>query len=261
MATQSASREFIWRDLMTSDIEKARSYYPALFGWEVHEQDMGPAGVYTMWHIGDIFMGGAAQLDASRNLPSYWMIHLEIDDADAAAERTTELGGSVIAPPTDIPDVGRFTVIADPQGAMVSLTTRTNREAPAQIDPKGPGTFAWHELLTTDPEAASRFYSQLVGWEAQTVDMGSGWTYRLFMVGEKYAGGATAMPPEAEAPPAWIPYVEVADINASAQKAKELGGAVMNGPLHVPDVGQIAVTQDPTGAHIAMLQPERPSSP
>ena len=118
-----------------------------------------------------------------------------------------------------------------------------------------PGAFSWNELMTSDPEAALAFYSALLGWNSSRMPMPGG-DYHVVKVGETAVGGVMAMPPEARAggmPPSWGSYVTVADVDATARRAADLGGKVVHGPHDIPGVGRMAVIVDPQGAAINVI--------
>ena len=105
--------------------------------------------------------------------------------------------------PQDIPTVGRFAVLTDPQGAYVSAFTPAYETPDEDPDP-APGQFSWHELATTDAAAALAFYSQLFGWkESSAFDMGGGWMYHMYGRGDRDLGGIFTKPAEMPGPPAW----------------------------------------------------------
>ena len=78
---------------------------------------------YTLWKVGDEMVAGGMPMgdEFPAEVPSYWAVYFAVDDADATAQRATELGGTVMRPPSDIPDVGRFAVLVDPQGAVFAV--------------------------------------------------------------------------------------------------------------------------------------------
>jgi predicted enzyme related to lactoylglutathione lyase len=115
------SGTFCWNELMTTDAKAATTFYTALFGWRADEQDMGGMK-YTMLKSGDTSAGGLMQMPSEmRGVPTHWMSYVTVDDCDAAVKRSQRLGGKTVVPPTDIPNVGRFATIQDPQGAHVSV--------------------------------------------------------------------------------------------------------------------------------------------
>jgi predicted enzyme related to lactoylglutathione lyase len=125
-----------------------------------------------------------------------------------------------------------------------------------------PGAFSWNELMTSDPEAALAFYTALLGWGTQKMPMPGG-DYHVVKVGDVSVGGVMAIPAEAKAggmPPNWGSYVTVADVDATARKAVELGGRVVHGPQDIPGVGRMAVIVDPQGAAFNVISYSQPAA-
>jgi predicted enzyme related to lactoylglutathione lyase len=125
-----------------------------------------------------------------------------------------------------------------------------------------PGAFSWNELMTSDPQAALRFYTALFGWTVQTMPMPGG-DYHVVKVGDASVGGVMAMAAEVQAggvPPYWGTYVTVADVDATARQAVALGGKVVHGPQDIPGVGRFAVLIDPQGAALSVIAYSMPSS-
>jgi predicted enzyme related to lactoylglutathione lyase len=242
---------FVWHDLMTTDVNASVDFYKALFGWTTGEWDMGPAGKYTYIRAGSSDIGGIVPLDASQPMPSHWMSYVVVDDVDGASERTRSAGGTLIVEPTDIPEMGRFAVVRDPQGAHI-MPFKGSSAAPEE--PAGPGTFVWNELLTSDPEAAAGFYERVFGWSSREMDMGPNGRYWIFSHGGKDRGGMMKMPAKAMAPPTWLSYVAVEDVDATAARAEDLGGRLYVKPTDIPNIGRFAVTGDPTGAALGVFR-------
>ena len=121
------------------------------------------------------------------------------------------------------------------------------------------GQFCWYDLMTTDVEAAKRFYTSLGGWSTQFFEKSQpGQPYTLWMHKGNPIGGVMQLGPEQRSrgiPPMWLPSVEVSDVDASARKAESLGGKVHAGPMDVPDTGRYALVQDPQGAMIGIFKP------
>jgi predicted enzyme related to lactoylglutathione lyase len=111
-----------WNELMTRDPGGAKQFYPAVFGWKTEDMDMDP-GTYTVWNLGEEPVGGMMPMGDRfpTDVPPHWMVYFAVEDTDAAVEKVKELGGSVSVPPADIPDVGRFAVVADPNGSFFSI--------------------------------------------------------------------------------------------------------------------------------------------
>ena len=249
----ATTARFCWHDLMTTDLARAREFYVALLGWEIREMDMGPeAGSYPMLFAEDHGVGGIVQLREDQPVHSYWLGYVSVPDVDALAARIPSLGGSVMFGPTDIPEVGRFAVVADPFGAQVAPITLLAPDP----EPSAPvmGTVAWNELLTTDADAAARFYGAAFGWSHATVDMGPLGMYWLLRGGETDRGGILRMPEDAGASPMWVPYFAVADVDVAARQAEQLGAQLFVRPRDIPGVGRFSVCGDPTGATFALYR-------
>lgn len=114
------------------------------------------------------------------------------------------------------------------------------------------GTFVWNELVSRDVEAAKKFFSSVLGWQFQGMDMGPMGTYWLIQAGGGMAGGMMTMPPDApkHVPSHWMPYVAVENVNAAFEKA---GKAAIYPPMDVPDVGRMFALSDPSGAWVSLM--------
>jgi uncharacterized protein len=124
----------------------------------------------------------------------------------------------------------------------------------AEFKMPGNGDFCWYELATTDAEAAKKFYAALFGWEYKAGDIG-GVAYSEIVANGRAVGGIHQMGAEFEgAPPHWMGYVAVADVDASAKKVEELGGKVCVPPTDIPTVGRFCVINDPAGAPISLIK-------
>ncbi|MFY9834998.1 MAG: VOC family protein, partial [Xanthobacteraceae bacterium] len=181
----------------------------------------------------------------------HWIGYVSVDDVDAAAERFKQLGGTVHVPPTDIPNVSRFSVVADSQTAILVLVKwrDSGHQQSAAIDK--PGHVSWHELLAADHEKALVFYRDVFGWRTAEAGAGPQGTYQLFSAGGQTIGGVFDKPPAA--PSAfWLYYFNVADVDAAAQRVRSAGGQVLEGPTDIPN-GRVARCTDPQGAVFALI--------
>ncbi|GAA5215810.1 VOC family protein [Corallincola platygyrae] len=110
-----------WLELMTTDTEAAKAFYGELFGWQMEDVPM-EGMTYTLLKNADIQFGGLMTLPPeAEGAPPHWGNYITVDDTNAMASKVAALGGKVLIPPRDIPDVGRFSVIQDPQGAILSI--------------------------------------------------------------------------------------------------------------------------------------------
>lgn len=157
----------------------------------------------------------------------------------------------VLTAPMDIPEVGRFAVISDPQGAAIAIFTP--QDSPPGHDVPNVGDISWHELTTTDHAKAYDFYQQLFGWEKRgDFDMGAMGVYQTYGRGEQTLGGMWTAPADLPMPPNWLYYIRVANVDDAAERVKALGGRVLNGPMDVPGGDRIAQCMDPQGAAFAV---------
>ena len=124
MATPSAAHgAFSWTELTTSNPKEARKFYGKLLDWQFQDMDMG-TGTYTVINVGGQGVGGITAVPPNAaGMPSAWGGYVTVGDVDAVVARVAGLGGRVLLAPTDIPTVGRFATIMDPQGATLSLIT------------------------------------------------------------------------------------------------------------------------------------------
>ncbi len=116
-----------------------------------------------------------------------------------------------------------------------------------------PGIFSWRELMTQDVEGSTKFYTDLLGWSVNSMDMGGGMNYEMFMQGERPIAGMIK-PPSAEVPNMWINYITVEDLDATVEKAQSLGAQLHMPIMDVPGKGRFAGMADPQGAPIAFWQ-------
>jgi uncharacterized protein len=126
-----------------------------------------------------------------------------------------------------------------------------------QIDAHKPGNFCWMELGTTDPAAAKAFYSRLFGWTSADFPMGADQIYTIFRLADGDVAAEYQLPPDMRqhgVPPHWALYVSVKSADESAAKAASLGGKIMAGPFDIPQMGRMAVLQDPTGVTFSIWE-------
>ncbi|HEY6602257.1 MAG TPA: VOC family protein, partial [Xanthobacteraceae bacterium] len=181
-----------------------------------------------------------------------WLGYVGVDDVDAAANRIEELGGAVHVPPTEIPNVSRFSIAVDPQMATIALLKWLNgdQQQPAELD--APGRVGWHELLAADWEQAFAFYRELFGWQKAQTDTGAVGTYQLFSARGETIGGMYTKP-AMEPVPFWLYYFNVGDIDVAMKRVKAGGGTILTGPIEVPGRRWIARCTDPQAAIFALM--------
>jgi hypothetical protein len=246
---------FSWVDLATTDAAAAKAFYTRLFGWEAHDMPAGPEGTYTMLTLAGKYVAGLYEMgdeQRGQGIPPHWLSYVSVDDIDAATEKVSALGGTVLAGPMDVMEAGRMAMIQDPTGASFALWQAGQHIGAALVNI--PGTFSWNELATTDTEKASAFYSGLFGWECTKDDMPTG-PYYTFKNQGRMGGGMLQMTEEwGDMPSNWSVYFSVEDCDATVQQARELGGMNLMDPFEIPEVGRFAVMQDPQGAYFTVIK-------
>ena len=244
---------FIWYELMTGDVAAAEAFYAKVLGWNMEDAGM-PGGHYTLAKVGSRQVAGIMDIPADANgAGPVWFGYIRVADVDTAAERVRGAGGAVHRAPSDIPGVGRFAVVADPQGAAFMLFRGDGTPA-ADLAPGTPGSIGWHELRARDWTSAFSFYHDMFGWQkSDAVDMGPMGVYQVFSINGTGAGG---MMNSAEAPP-WLYYFCVENIDAAVTRVADGGGRVTNGPNQVPGGSWIVHAIDPQGATFAVVGPRQ----
>jgi hypothetical protein len=241
---------FIWYELTTTDADAAKAFYTSVVGWGTRDASM-PGAAYTLFTAGDAAPAGLMGLskDAQKmGAQPRWTGYVGVDDVDLAVGQLTRLGGTVYVPPTDIPDVSRFAVVADPQMATFALLKWRHPDQ-QQSSAALPGVVAWHELLAANPQRTLDFYRELLGW--QKADGAAGGIYQLFAVNGQTIGSITVKPPQTPLP-FWLHYFYVADVDAAAARVKAAGGQILEGPVEAQGGNRIACCVDPQGAMFAL---------
>jgi predicted enzyme related to lactoylglutathione lyase len=251
--------QFVWFELMTTDIAAASAFYGAVAGWSAADSGM-PGMAYAIVSANSVMVGGVTELPASAREAGGrpgWVGYIAASDVDAFASRVVAAGGAIHRGPDDIPGVGRFAVAADPQGAVFVLFKSATTEQEPTIARNMIGHVGWHELHASDHAAALTFYSDLFGWVAgDAIDMGPMGTYQIFTLDGSMLGGMMTAPPGAPVR-GWLYYINVDEIDAAIARVKDSGGTVLNGPHQVPGGSWIAQCADPQGAMFALVSASR----
>ncbi len=262
----SAKNRFFWHDLMTKDVEKAKAFYGELFGWSF-KAEKGP-NPYTHIMIGEHGVGGLMSLNAlegGAHIPPHWLGYVSVDDVDATLKAATQNGGKVVSPKEEMPDVGTWAVVSDPQGGVVAPMVYRGKDSgkPESTAMPAPGMFCWDELSAKDPGAAAKYYAQVFGWVDTAMEMPGWGTYHLLKrPGVKDAKGmdlsaAGVTKLQGGPQPYWLSYIAVADCDASVTRATKLGAKALAPAMSVEGVGRFAVFMDPQQAVFAILAPPK----
>jgi predicted enzyme related to lactoylglutathione lyase len=254
MLTTNALRgRFVWHELSTTNPAAAQDFYRNVIGWGTSKFDLSGHD-YTMWLVGDAPIGGVMELPTEAQAMGArpnWLAYTEVPDVDRTIADAVELGAKVILPAHTAPDVGRFAILQDPQGALFAVITSAT--PPGDENDPQPREFSWHELVTTDPSAAIEFYDKLFGWESKgEFDMGDKGVYKMYGRDRFTYGGVMKKPDDMNWPSHWLHYVNVDSADDATSRATDAGATVMMPPMDVPGGGRIAILTDPQGAMFAV---------
>lgn len=243
--------KFVWFEHVSNDIPRATAFYTALLGWKIEEMKVGDTP-YRMIKNGTEGIGGF--WPAEPNVPNHWISHLSVADVDAAARAAAAAGGKVVMPPQEFGSMGRGAMIADPTGATFGIWRGKQGDRP-DVEKAAMGDWFWNEHMSKSAQKAIAFYEKAFGFTHEDMDMGPGGTYHVLKMNGVARAGLFS-PPDAIDMAFWMPYVAVADCDASANKAKQLGGTVHVPPTDIPEVGRFAVVFDPVGACFGVIRPQ-----
>jgi predicted enzyme related to lactoylglutathione lyase len=183
-----------------------------------------------------------------------WLSYLSVPDVDQAVNTALAAGARTLYEPTDLADVARVAVVADPQGAALGLVHLTDGD-PADRPP-ALGRFFWMEYLAEDASAALEFYEGLSGYAASVQGERDGIEYHVLKRDGRTRAGLFQIPSDANrnVDPNWLPYIMADDVAALARRAESLGGSVILAPSPGVRNGTLAILADPTGGVLALQQ-------
>jgi predicted enzyme related to lactoylglutathione lyase len=254
--------DFVWYELLTSDADAAARFYGAVTGWQNRPAE-GASNDYRIFRINGTDVAGFMTLPAgaaASGMRPCWLGYIGVTDVDAIAADIVQAGGAQHMPPTDIPGIGRFAMLADPQGVTFYVMRGAMEGTSTSFDQSRPGHCHWNELAARDQVAALAFYTERFGWgKGDAMPMGAVGDYQ-FIEHRGRTIGAMMNRQEGGPPPAWTFYFGVENIDAAAQAVPSNGGMVHYGPAEVPGGIYIIVASDPQGALFGLVGPRRASS-
>lgn len=248
---------FSWYELMSKDVPAALAFYREVFGWTTRDSGLPGAG-YTQIFVGGQAIGGALALTeemCAAGAQPTWLGYIAVQDLAAKTAELVAAGGKVLRPMVEIPGVIRFTIVADPHGAVFVMFRGLIEGKDLSSPPAGAaGAVGWNELHAGNGQEAWAFYSKLFGWQKGelAVDMGDLGTYQTWIAGGQPRGGMMTKMASTPAP-FWLHYVNVADLDSALDRVRKHGGQVIHGPMQVPDGSTIANCLDPQGVIFAMV--------
>jgi predicted enzyme related to lactoylglutathione lyase len=190
-----------------------------------------------------------------QGIPPFWTSYVNHSDADSIAAKVEEEGGTVTFPPMDIFESGRMATFLDPEGAACGVWQPKEIIGAEVVNQ--PNALIWNELQTRDGANARKFYGSVFGWGDNEDDGG----YVTYAVDGRVQAGMIQMDenfPDS-VPANWMPYFMVEDVQATADKAAELGGTVMMPPHAAGEMGTFTVIQDPQGAVFTAMKFNSPA--
>jgi uncharacterized protein len=243
----------LWYELMTSDTKAAEKFYRAVIGWTSAPFEASPQP-YTIFTRQDgSSVAGLMKTPDGMSAPPFWAMYIGVPRLEDAVADIERRGGSTCSPVIDVRTVGRMQMVKDPQGAAFYIYQPEPRDG----KPEGPpevGEASWHELMTSDADAAMKFYQDVFGWQpSEAMDMGDLGKYQMFNRPHGMIGGMMNKPPQmANVPPNWQIYFMVPDISSAVERIKANGGQILNGPMEVPGGDMIVNAIDPQGAAFSL---------
>jgi predicted enzyme related to lactoylglutathione lyase len=257
----SRSGNFVWYELRTTDAKAAGEFYSHVIGWQTKGSG-NPGGVpYMLFTINGHDTAGLMELMPEMlagGMRPAWVGFVGVDDVDAYAKRLHDAGGKLHCPAQDIPGIGRWASVEDPQGAAFMLFKGAPEYAQPRLPMGSVGTVGWHELSANDGPAVWRFYSELFDWQKDTaMDMGPMGVYQIFNHGGPQLGAVMTRDPKMSPVPFWLYYLAVEEIEAATARIGEKGGLILMGPHEVPGSQWIVLGKDPQGALFAVVGPKK----
>jgi uncharacterized protein len=254
-----------WIDTTQPDPDAAAKFYGGLFGWEL--EDTMPAdapGKYFQARLNGGLVGAISSQTGESPAAAVWNTYVWVDSADDTAAKVSEAGGAVLMEPFDIFDSGRMAWFADPEGAGFGVWQPNQHRGATVVNE--PGSLNFNGLHTRDVEAAKAFYGAVFGWDALPMGMWAlrpygdhlealnpGTRERTREFGgpdrfEEVVAALSEIPDDQPDTPAhWDVTFGVADADATAARAAELGGTVLVPPFDAPWI-RGTVIRDPQGA-------------
>lgn len=239
-----------WVDLIAPDVDAARAFYRAVFGWDYDVA--GPEyGGYSTARLGEWSTAGlSGPPPDAPPMPSAWSLYFATDNIEADVARAVELGATVLFPPMVVAPFGSMATCADPTGAPFSFW-QAGEHIGAQLT-DAPGAMTWYELYSPNVRQARDFYMALLGVTAEPMEGGP--EYYVFKHGEDQICGVMQIDPAWGAfPPKWMTYFAVADADAAVAAVTGNGGKALSAIEPTP-YGRMAAVADPSGAQFKIIE-------
>ena len=229
--------KFVWYDLLTNDVDRARAFYGAVLGWSFE-----PLGRYTVASSQGQPVAGLVTVKADdQRTPARWLASLSVTDVDDSVARAERAGATIHEGPGELADRGRFALLSDPQGAQLVLLRATTGDPP-DSNPVA-GSWLWNSLWTENPQQALEFYQMLVGYEV----LADGENHWILTKDTHLRAGVRDLPLR-EHPARWVPTIYVADLDDTLSRIEPAGGQIVIAPGQPPAGDDVALIKDSQGA-------------
>jgi predicted enzyme related to lactoylglutathione lyase len=245
-ASKITAGTFVWHDLVTTDAQKSRAFYSAMFGWTFEPGKGVDPGYTIIKHQGLPIGGIVAPKD---QVDSQWLSYVVVSDVDKAVDAFKQGGGRVFRGPLKAANDVRVAAVADAQGAPIGLASRGPLAEISNAVPEI-NRWLWMDYVAKDAAPAVEFYTRVFGFKSEVGERRADFTYYL-LSNERPRAGLFQSPLSRETA-VWLPYVRVADAAAAAAKVKDLGGSIIVEPGPSIRNGSLAIVRDPSGAPLAL---------
>jgi predicted enzyme related to lactoylglutathione lyase len=242
--------QFVWREIMTTDVAASVRFYGEAFGWTAQAIKMPDGNDYTYCKIGETGVAGMMKHPMPESSPPFWSGSVSVDDVDAVTARVAGAGGKVIVPPMDAGGMGRYAGFMDPSGAVVNAWRGNDGDMPA-VQRRGAGEFCWEQLNTSGADAAPAFYATVFGWDVKPFGSGAA-NMQVFEAGGVQV--ASLMPTPPGVPSHWLSYIVVDKLADAHERVRAQGGKTMVERIEIATVGAIGVVQDNVGAVVGLFE-------
>ncbi|GAA4227127.1 VOC family protein [Actinomadura meridiana] len=246
-----------WLDLGVPDLDRAKTFYGTLFGWEF--QDAGEeAGHYNLCLLRGEPVAGMMLNPEDQPHVYWWSLYFSADDCDALVERAASAGGEIVAPAMDVMDLGRMAIVKDPAGGQFGLWQGRAHVGSRIVNE--PGSFTWNDLFVPgDARPARAFYRTLFGYQVEPMEGAEGMDYTTLarpdgrFIGGVLGGEGLVLGGGTGEVASWLTYFAVEDADAAVEVVRGGGGTVDEEPADTP-YGRIATVRDPFGVPFRVMR-------
>jgi hypothetical protein len=243
----------IWADLVTPDLNQSEHFYAGLFGWTF--QPVAGDANYAVALMDGEAVGGILQrtIPTGEHRQSAWLTFIAVADVDAAKRAAVAHGAKILAEPKSYAQRGRQAVFADPDGAVFAVLASSSGDPPDVL--AAPGEWLWSSLLVRNADQEAAFYHSLFAYDTFDLPSDDNSKHVILSSGGFARAGLSSLPGDSmRRHPHWLNFVRVADAEASATKAVQLGGRVLVEPRMDRHGGKLAVVADPNGAPVGLME-------